>query len=156
METFSKLCLPPIYHGLWQTSMMSRTFWTKRRLQKMVKSMNATHADQFSQESPILKITTDQRSDHHPTFSKLGNLEDNHVDIKEGFHELPLISSRLHLQPSFYRLIMTNQTSRVWWTQNHNSHGGTAQAVSCSTHQKRHSLSRDSRQIHWRAHQIEA
>ncbi len=59
-------------------------------LQKAVKSMNATHADPVWQKSPVPKVATDQQSDHHPTFSKLGNFEVNHVDIKEGLHELHL------------------------------------------------------------------
>jgi hypothetical protein len=75
--------------------MVSRTFWTKEHLQKMVKSLNATHADpvlqeSLAQESPVLELTMFQPSDHHPTFSKLCDSEVNHVDIKEGFLKLPL------------------------------------------------------------------
>jgi hypothetical protein len=74
--------------------MVSRAFWTKEPLQKMLESLNATHAD-LVQESPpqenlVVELTTIQQSDHHPTFSELGNLKVNQVDIKEGFLEIPL------------------------------------------------------------------
>ncbi len=74
--------------------MVSRAFWTKERLQKMVESLNVTHADLVqespAQENPVVELTTIQQSDHHPTFSQLGKFQVNQVDIKDGFLELPI------------------------------------------------------------------
>ncbi len=74
--------------------MISHTFWTKERLQKMVESLNTTHADPVqespSQENTVVELTTVWQSDLHPTFSELGNLKANQVDIKEGFLKIPL------------------------------------------------------------------
>jgi hypothetical protein len=74
--------------------MVLRTFWTKERLQKMVESLNTTHVDPVQESPPqenlVVELTLVQQSDHHPTFSELGNLEVNQVDIKECFCEIPL------------------------------------------------------------------
>ncbi len=76
------------------TPMVLRTFWTKEPLQKMVASLNTTHADPVqespSQENLVVELTTVQQSDHHPKFSELGNSKVNQVDIKEGFLKIPL------------------------------------------------------------------
>jgi hypothetical protein len=76
------------------TPMVLPTFWTKERLQKMVESLNTSHADLVqespSQESLVIELTAAQQSDHHPTFSELGNLKVNQLDIKEGFLKIPL------------------------------------------------------------------
>jgi hypothetical protein len=41
-------------------------------------------------KNAVIELTTAHQSDHHPTFSELGNQKVNQVDIKEGFLELPL------------------------------------------------------------------
>jgi hypothetical protein len=59
------------------TPMVSHTFWTKEHLQKMVESLNTTHADPVQESPPqenlIVELTMVQQSDHHPTFSEFGN-----------------------------------------------------------------------------------
>jgi hypothetical protein len=74
--------------------MVLRTFWTKERLQKMVESLNTTHADLVQksplQENLVVELTTVRQSDHHPAFLELGNLKVNQVDIKEGFLKISL------------------------------------------------------------------
>ncbi len=60
----------------------------------MVESLNTTHVDPVQESPPqenlVVELTLVQQSDHHPTFSELGNLEVNQVDIKECFCEIPL------------------------------------------------------------------
>jgi hypothetical protein len=76
------------------TLMVSHAFWTKERLQKMVESLNVTHADSVQEspahENPVIELTTVQQSDHHLTCSQLGEIQVNQVDIKDGFLELPI------------------------------------------------------------------
>ncbi len=80
----NKLVMPMVLH----------TFWTKEHQQKMVESLNTTHADPVKERPPqdnsVVELTMVQQSDHHPTLSELGNLKVNQVDIKEGFLKIPL------------------------------------------------------------------
>jgi hypothetical protein len=74
--------------------MVLRTFWTKEPLQKMVESLNTTHADPVEESPPqenlIVELTTVQQSNHHPTFSELGNSKVNQVNINKGLLKIPL------------------------------------------------------------------
>jgi hypothetical protein len=60
----------------------------------MVESLNATHADLVQEspahKNPVNELTRVQQSDHHPTFSQLGEIQVNQVEIKDGFLELPI------------------------------------------------------------------